>query len=165
MKIRRLQEELQQTKPFASARQEALVAVMKTADVVRRQIADLLEPQGVTPQQYNVLRILRGAGPEGLPTLSIGQRLIEQTPGVTRLVDRMEARGWVSRRRCTKDRRVVYACLTESGQVLLAALDPLLQNHEKNSTPLLADDDLVTLIELLDRLRAEKANGPDDAKG
>lgn len=156
MKIRKLQDELQQTRPFASTRQEALLAVMKTADVVRRQIASLLESHGVTMQQYNVLRILRGAGENGLPTLAIGQRLIEQTPGVTRLVDRMEARGWVCRRRCTNDRRVVYACVTEEGLGLLATLDPVLTKFETTSAPLLSDEDLMTLIKLLERMRADE---------
>jgi MarR family transcriptional regulator, organic hydroperoxide resistance regulator len=159
MKISKLQEELQQKRPFASRRQEALLAVMKTADVVRRQIASLLESHGVTLQQYNVLRILRGAGAKGLPTLSIGQRLIEQTPGVTRLVDRMEGRGWVSRKRCTEDRRVVYACITEEGLHLLATLDPVLTKYETNSAPLLSDEDLAALIKLLERMRAD---GNDD---
>jgi DNA-binding MarR family transcriptional regulator len=154
MKITRLQEELQQTKPFASPRQEAMLALMKTADGVRRGIAAVLEPHGVTMQQYNVLRILRGAGPKGIPTLSIVGRLIEETPGVTRLLDRMEARGWVKRERCERDRRVVYAIITESARELLARIDPLLAEFEKDSLPLLSEPEVQTLIALLERARA-----------
>ncbi len=151
MKIRRLQDELQQNKPFASKQEEAMLALMKTADVVRRRIASIMEPFGVTMQQYNVLRILRGAGPMGLPTLSIGQRLIEQTPGITRLLDRMEGRGWVTRLRCERDRRIVYAIITDAGLALLADIDAPLDGFNQTALPLLnlqQLDDLVTLLEL-----------------
>lgn len=154
MRITKLQEELQQTKPFASARQEAMLALMKTADGVRRGIATVLEPHQVTLQQYNILRILRGAGPKGIPTLSIAGRLIEETPGVTRLLDRMEARGWVKRVRCERDRRVVYAIITESALELLARIDPLLAEFEKDSLPLLSEPEVEALIALLERVRA-----------
>jgi DNA-binding MarR family transcriptional regulator len=154
VRITKLQEELQQTKPFASARQEAMLALMKTADGVRRGIATVLEPHQVTLQQYNVLRILRGAGPKGIPTLSIAGRLIEETPGVTRLLDRMEARGWVKRVRCERDRRVVYAIITESALELLARIDPLLAEFEKDSLPLLSEPEVEALIALLERVRA-----------
>ena len=83
----------------------------------------MIEPYGITPQQYNVLRILRGAGAEGLPTLSIGERMIEQTPGVTRLVDRLERKGLVERTPCAKDRRRVFCRMTAKGLELLKELD------------------------------------------
>ena len=102
-----LQTELRQTRPFASLQDEAGVGLLRTADVVRRRVAKVIEPAGITLQQYNVLRILRGAGPEGLPTLEIGARLIEQTPGSTRLVDCLERQGMVARERGVEDRRVV----------------------------------------------------------
>jgi DNA-binding MarR family transcriptional regulator len=158
MRVTKLQEELQQTKPFASPRQEAMLALMKTADVVRRGIAGVLEPHGVTLQQYNVLRILRGAGPQGIPTLSIAGRLIEETPGVTRLLDRMEARGWVKRERCEKDRRVVYAKITERALELLARIDPLLAEFERGSLPMLGEAEVQELIGLLERARARDDN-------
>lgn len=155
MKIRKLQEELQQSKPFATKQEEAMLAVMKTADGIRRRIAAMLEPFGVTLQQYNVLRILRGAGPQGLPTLSIGQRLIEETPGITRLLDRMEFRGWVSRVRCERDRRVVYATITESGLEVLTEIDPLLDAFNHTALPFLNDAQLEQLVALLELARAE----------
>src|ERR1700682_6278341 len=75
---------------FRSREQQATLSLLRTADAVKRRRAQVIEPYGITPQQYNVLRILRGAGPSGLPTLTIGERMIEQTPGTTRLVDRLE---------------------------------------------------------------------------
>ena len=80
-----LQREIGQKKPFRSSSQEAVLGILRTADVVRRFLARVLEPYDVTPQQYNVLRILRGSGAEGLPTLTIGERMLEDSPGVTRL--------------------------------------------------------------------------------
>src|SRR5258706_12493191 len=85
-------EELKQTKPFPSKRQEAAVALLRTADVIRRLFGAVVEPKGITVQQYNVLRILRGAGEPGLPTLDIAERMIETTPGITRLIDRLETK-------------------------------------------------------------------------
>src|SRR4030095_11952694 len=84
-----LQAEIRQRRPFQSVAHEAVVALMRTADLVRRQMTALVEPHGITLQQYNVLRILRGAGDEGVPTLEVSERMIEQAPGVTRLLDRL----------------------------------------------------------------------------
>src|SRR6202022_2294276 len=78
---------------FRSREQQATLSLLGTAAAVKRRLAQVIEPYGITPQQYNVLRILRGAGPSGLPTLTIGERMIEQTPGTTRLVDRLERKG------------------------------------------------------------------------
>ena len=83
MDVGSLRREIGQSRPFSSRRQEAALSLLKTADAVRRLIAGIVETEGVTPQQYNVLRILRGARPDGLPTLEIGRRMIEQAPGVT----------------------------------------------------------------------------------
>ena len=87
-----LQRELKQRKPFQSVAQEALLGLMRTTDMVRRQVAAVIEPHGITLQQYNVLRILRGGGTDGVPTLDIADRMIEQTPGITRLLDRLSRR-------------------------------------------------------------------------
>ncbi len=92
-----LAREIQQKRPFQSARQEAALGLLKTVDVLRLHISRVLEPFGVTDQQYNVLRILRGAGQDGLPTLEIAERMIERAPGITRLIDRLETKGLVSR--------------------------------------------------------------------
>ncbi|WP_321477792.1 MarR family transcriptional regulator [uncultured Paludibaculum sp.] len=152
-KTSRLQEELKQTKPFGSIYQEAALSVMKTADVFRRDTTRLLEPYEVTPQQYNVLRILRGAGADGIPTLAIGERLLEETPGMTRLLDRMEFKALVRRIRCEKDRRQVLCYLTEEGARLLATLDPLIEATDRNMAARLTPEEAETLVELLEKIR------------
>jgi len=113
-------------RPPRSAAHDAVVAVLRAADVVRRQTAAIVEPAGITVQQFNVLRILRGAeaaGRGGLPTLEVGSRMIEQTPGVTRLLDRLEAKRLVSRERCAADRRQHLCRITPLGLDVLAGLD------------------------------------------
>jgi DNA-binding MarR family transcriptional regulator len=147
-------EEIKQTKPFATKSQEAYVALLRTADDSKRLMADLLEPSGVTLQQYNVLRILRGAGQEGLPTLTIAERMIERTPGVTRLIDRMEKKGWVERRRCTEDRRRVWCTITRQGLDLLDGLDRPVDTVDATFSDALELDELTRLIDYLDRIRA-----------
>src|SRR4051795_1937402 len=123
-----IQHELKQTRPFASKGEEAGVALMRTADLLRRIGATVLGPHDLTEQQYNVLRILRGAGERGLPTLDIAERMIEETPGITRLIDRLEAKKLVSRERCLTDRRQVFCRITPSGLSLLTTLDtPMLE--------------------------------------
>src|SRR6476659_6067152 len=108
---------------FRSREQQACVGLLRTAEAVKRSLAHVIEPHGITPQQYNVLRILRGAGPDGLPTLTIGERMIEQTPGVTRLIDRLERKRLVARSPCATDRRRVFCVITEKGLELLRELD------------------------------------------
>lgn len=119
----RIQREIRQTRPFPSPSAEALVALLRTTDVVRGFLARRIEPYGVTLQQYNVLRILRGAGEAGLPTLEIAERMIEVAPGVTRLVDRLETKRLVRRERCHHDRRQILCWITPAGLALLQALD------------------------------------------
>lgn len=130
------------------------MAIMRTADVLRRHIAGVIEPYGVTMQQYNVLRILRGAYPDSLPTLEIGERLIERMPGITRLLDRLEEKGLVRRERDAQDRRLVNCWITRDGLDLLAPLDgPVLDADEELMRHLSARD-LSTLMRLLDRIRS-----------
>lgn len=154
LKSSRLQEEIQQTRPFRSRRQEAFLAILRSADLLRRGVAALLEPFGVTPQQYNVLRILRGAGPEGLPVLAIGVRLIEHTPGMTRLLQRLEAKGWVERSRNAGDRRQVDCRITPAGAELLARIDPVMEEADRRMLASLSSAQLDALIALLDDVRA-----------
>ena len=149
--------EIRQQKPFRSARQEAALGLLKTVDLLRRREAEVMEPFGVTDQQYNVLRILRGAGRDGLPTLEIAHRMIEQAPGITRLIDRLEKKGLVVRRRCETDRRQVYGVLAPAGRRLLARMDAPVARMDALLSPL-ADDDVATLIRLLDALRAGLAS-------
>jgi len=148
-----LQAELRQTRPFRTSGQEAVVGLMRTADVVRRYFGRLLEPFGVTLPQYNVLRILRGAGSEGLPTLAIAERMIEMTPGITRMLDRMEAKGLVWRERCPSDRRQVTCRLTKAGADLLADLDGVINEEDDGSLSMLSEKEQRTLIRFLDAIR------------
>jgi DNA-binding MarR family transcriptional regulator len=146
--------EIKQSKPFTSVGEEAVVGLMRTADVVRRHLAGVIEPEGITAQQYNVLRILRGAGGRGLPTLEIADRMIEQAPGITRMIDRLIAKQLVIRERCAEDRRVVYGAITEEGRRLLARLDDPVQQADRAALRALTAEDLRKLITLLDAVRA-----------
>jgi len=149
-----ISEEIKQSKPFHSRSQEAYLALLRTADDSRRFISHVLEHYGVTLQQYNVLRILRGAGSEGLPTLAVGERMLERTPGVTRLIDRMVKKGWVTRSRCTDDRRKVWCKITPSGLDLLGRLDEPVEIVDDTFLDVLDEHELEALIGYLDRLRA-----------
>ena len=139
---------------FRSREQQATLGLLRTADAVKRSLAQVIEPHGITPQQYNVLRILRGAGPAGLPTLTIGERMVEQTPGVTRLVDRLEGKGLVARTPCPDDRRRVFCRITEKGLELLTELDEPVNRWDAQAVSALAPAELASLIGLLDRVRS-----------
>ncbi len=154
MASRTLLEELQQSRPFDSPADEALVALMRTATLIRRAIAQRVEPYGISPAQYNVLRILRGAGPSGLPTLAVRDRLIEEAPGITRLIDKLEQAGHVHRARAGTDRRVVHCVISEKGLRLLDAMDTLIKETASlvaRGLPDLSEQD--QLIGLLQRVR------------
>jgi len=152
-----LQREIRQRRPFPSVAQEGVVSVMRTADLLRRQMAALVEPFGITVQQFNVLRILRGGGPDGLPTLEVGARMVEETPGITRLLDRLEAKGWVRRQRCPKDRRQHLCWITQQGRELLASLDEPVLRSSNESLKGLTRDEQSALVRLLDQVRAAHA--------
>jgi DNA-binding MarR family transcriptional regulator len=153
-KVSKIQEEIKQRKPFHSRSQEAVVALLRTSDIVRAYFEKFLEPYGVTLQQYNVMRILRGAGPPGLPTLDVSARMVQRTPGVTRLIDRLVRKKLVERRRSESDRRVVFCMLTDSGHTVLKELDTVIDHADETALEPLAPDDLQALIDLLDRVRA-----------
>src|SRR6188768_3244931 len=121
--ILRLREEIKQTKPFQDRTHAAALALILTADQSRRFMEILLAPVGISAEQYNVLRILRGAGEKGLPTLEIAARLLERNPGITRLVDKLEAKNLVCRARCATDRRQVFCTITDAGVDLLNNMD------------------------------------------
>jgi DNA-binding MarR family transcriptional regulator len=145
--------ELKQNKPFPSRAQEAAVSLLRTADVLRRLIGAVVEPNGITVQQYNVLRILRGAGERGLPTLEIAERMIESTPGITRLIDRLETKKLVARERCLTDRRQVFCLITTAGLALLTTLDAPILQATNTALGILKKTELTSLIDLLDRTR------------
>ena len=139
---------------FRSREQQAVLGLLRTADAIKRSLAHVVEPHGITPQQYNVLRILRGAGSDGLPTLTIGERMVEQTPGVTRLIDRLERKGLVVRTPCPKDRRRVFCQITTKGLDLLEELDEPVNRWDVQTVSILPPSDVDSLIKLLDRVRA-----------
>ena len=159
---RTVQEAIRQNKPFRFLGQEAMVALLVTGDAVRRRLEAFFGKDGrVTAQQYNVLRILRGAEPKGLPTLAIAERMLERTPGVTRLLDRLQAKGLVLRQRGGDDRRQVVCRISRKGLSLLASLDQAVEALDDELTSCLGDRDLRQLIDLLDQLRMhqEQASG------
>ncbi len=156
-KPRGLQAELKQRKPFRSSAQELSVGLLRTADVLRHVLADQVRAGGITLQQYNVLRILRGAGDEGLPTLEIADRMIERAPGVTRLIDRLEKKGFAERRRCSPDRRQILCFITEAGLRLLAKLDGPVTSAEEAFAQSLGRTTVRRLNRALETLRRRHA--------
>jgi len=152
--VSRIQQEIKQKRPFGSKAQEATIGLMRTADLVRRAVGHIVEPCGITPQQYNVLRILRGAGENGLPTLEIAERMIEETPGITRLIDRLETKRLVSRKRCKEDRRRVWCRITPEGLALLDKLDGPIRDADSLALGSLTSKELTQLVSLLDRARS-----------
>jgi len=150
-----LQKEIRQSKPFRSRGHEALLGLLRTASLLRQSMARTIDLHGITAQQYNVLRILRGAGEEALPTLEIAERLIEPNPGVTRLLDRLVARGFASRQRCPEDRRQVLCRITNEGLALLDAMGSDIDAMEASALDMLTPAEQDRLVGLLDRIRAE----------
>ncbi|MDH4042842.1 MAG: MarR family transcriptional regulator [Gemmatimonadota bacterium] len=153
-----IQQEIRQTRPFQSIGQEAVVALFRTADLVRRYYGEVVEREGVTLQQYNVLRILRGAGPSGLPTLEVAERMVQRAPGITRMIDRLEVRGWVHRRRTSADRRQIHCVITAEGLALMKRLDEPVDAADHTAVRGLAKRDQQRLIGLLDAVRAAHAD-------
>ena len=150
----KLRDELKQTRPFSSSAHEAVVSILRTAALVQRRIAQVVEGSGITIQQYNVLRILRGAAPVGLPTLAIRDRMIEEAAGITRLLDKLEQAGHVVRERSTPDRRQVLCQITPAGLRLLTQLDEPVDIANDQALSMLDDSEKRDLVELLGAVRA-----------
>ena len=149
-----LQDEIKQTRPFRSSAEEVVVSVLRTAAVIQRHLAQVVEAHGVTIQQYNVLRILRGAGDAGLPTLAIRDRMVEEAAGITRLLDKLESAGYVVRERSTPDRRQVLCHITPKGEALITSLDGPMDVANQRAGSNLDDDERTQLIDLLGAIRA-----------
>jgi MarR family transcriptional regulator, organic hydroperoxide resistance regulator len=154
---RGLQAELKQNIPFASREQEAYLALLRTADALQTEVEAWLKEFGLTGTQYNALRILRGAGPEGLPCREIGQRMITHDPDITRLLNRLEDRGFVKRTRAKNDRRVICGKITPAGLKLLREMDSPLEKRGREMLRHVGQEKLEELIELLELVRSEKA--------
>ena len=150
-----LQREIKQRRPFGTRAQEATIALLRTADVVRRRLAQTVDPHGITLQQYNVLRILKGAAPDPLPTLEIAERMIEAQPGITRLLDRLVEKGLVRRERCADDRRQVHCWVTNEGLDLLADLDPIVDEADRAAVASLSAAQVEQLLRLLEVVRTD----------
>ena len=148
-----VKDEIKQTRPFASPADEVVVTLLRTADKLRTALSAVVEPNGITLQQYNVLRILRGAGEAGLPTLEIAARMIEHNPGITRLLDRLETKKLVRRERCPQDRRQVLCCATPLALRTLRDIDGPLEHAAKRAIAGLERARLAELVRLLDAIR------------
>ncbi len=152
-----LKEELKQSRPFRAPAQEVTIALLRTASIVNRQFARIVEPHGLSLAQYNVLRILRGAGADGLPTLAIRDRMIDEGSTVTRLLDKLEDAKLVSRDRSRPDRRQVLCRLTHEGATLLGTLDPVIDAAHEVTTTAVSADERQQLLAVLATIRAQLA--------
>lgn len=156
----RLAREIRQGRPLGAG-EEAFLNLLRTAAVLERALGGVLRPAGLTATQYNVLRILRGAGPDGLACSTVGERMVTPVPDVTRLLDRLEARGWVERQRGVADRRVVEVRITAAGSELLAGLDPVVEEWIRSRFAHLAAPQLARLVETLETLRDDPPEDDD----
>jgi DNA-binding MarR family transcriptional regulator len=150
---RNLQTELKRSKPFSSLEQEAMLSLARTAARLDHDMLDVLKPYRLTPTQYNALRILRGAGPDGLCRNEVRDRLVARVPDATRLLDRLEETGLVVRGREGGDRRFVRARITRKGLDLLARLDQVVIDLHQQQLGHLGRAKLRTLIDLLAEAR------------
>jgi DNA-binding MarR family transcriptional regulator len=144
-----LQEEIQQTRPFASRQEEAFLNIARTNSLLQDAFERMLRPHGISITQYNVLRMLRGAEPEGLCRNEVRDRLLTRMPDVTRLLDRMEAAGLVNRERSSADRRLVSTQLTAAGRKLVDSLDAAAEQEHMVLLSHMSDGQLKKLVELL----------------
>ena len=161
---RGLQAELKQKIPFASREAEAYLSLLRTTDALQTQVEAQLKEFGLTGTQYNALRILRGAGPEGLACREIGERMITRDPDVTRLLDRLEDRGFVQRMRAKHDRRVIYGKITVAGLKLLREMDAPLEKFGREMLRHVGQEKLKQLIELLELVRRGRTVQRRDAE-
>lgn len=149
----RLGQEIRQGRPFANREEEVFLSLQRTASLLMTALARDLKAHDLTPAQYNLLRILRGAGSEALTCGEIGERLVSPGPDVTRLLDRLEQRGLLARERDPEDRRIVRARITDEGLAVLARLDAPVEKTMTRLLGHLGEERLRTLCELLDKAR------------
>lgn len=148
----RLRAEIKQRQPFTRV-EEAFLNLLRTANLFEQHHARFFKPWGLTPTQYNALRILRGSHPGSLPCSEVGERMVTPVPDVTRLLDRLEAKGLVHRGRDPADRRVVRVEVSDTGLELLAGIDEPLEEWLAAQLGHLPDGELQRLSELLERAR------------
>jgi DNA-binding MarR family transcriptional regulator len=158
-----LKDEIEQSIPFSSAHEEALLNLVRTADRLSRAMQRIIRPWGVTATQYNVLRILRGAGREGLTCSEIGRRLLTADPDITRLLRRLRALKLIRQHRDRNDHRVVRTVIAESGLRLLEEMDPAVRQAPDELLGHMSADEIARLTRLLERARERCAGAHDDA--
>jgi DNA-binding MarR family transcriptional regulator len=149
----KIERELKQTKPARLLEEETSLNILRTAEVVTQQTSDLLRPYDLSPTQYNVLRILRGAGSAGVTCKDISERMITRDPDVTRLLDRLARRGLIRRDRADTDRRYVTVRMTAAGLALVNDLDRHVDQLHRRIMKRLQPDRLRTLVDLLEQVR------------
>jgi len=152
-----VQAEIRQSRPFRSRKQEATIALLRTASVVGRSLARVLEPWSLSLAPYNALRIIAGAGTSGIATLSIRERMIEEGTTITRILDKLEASGYVRRERSLPDRRQVMCFATAGGRRLLDKIDPIVDTADEEAVASLAARDLDRFVAMLDTVRSANA--------
>lgn len=155
-----LKQEIKQKRPFRSVQEEVVLALARTADLLSAPMNELLRTADLSASQYNVLRILRGAGDEGLPCGEISSRMVRRDPDLTRLLDRLEARGLVKRARGVADRRVVTATITPAALELLEELDEPVDEMLKRTLAGVPVSRLKMLLEILEEFRSAAAKPP-----
>lgn len=148
-----LREEIGQQKPFRTMEEETLLNVLRTADQLSLIIQKTLRPYGITMTQYNVLRILRGAGPDGLSCSTIGELMVAHDPDITRLLGRLEKMKLVRRRRNKKDRRQICTQISEKGLDCLSELDDVVDRTNRELLGHLSRESMQQLISLLEEAR------------
>jgi len=173
--LSRLKEEIAQTRPFATTAEEAMLNLMRTADCLNRAVHREIRKWGITSTQYNVLRILRGAQPNGLPCAAIGDRMIAAEPDITRLLARLKVQKFVRQQRGKADRRVVFTQITPAGLDLLAQMDAPVESMTGEMFGHMTEEDLRRLVSLLEDARTRCGDlphpptcdgnpGPDECK-
>ena len=144
---------LEQARSFSSPQEEALLTLMRSADQMQRAMHQRLKPAGLTPTQFNVLRILRGARPAGLTCSAIGSRMITTEPDITRLLGRLKKQKLLCQQRDTQDRRVVWNHISESGLESLASIDQLVEEAPRDLLKELTGTEVQELTRLLKKIQ------------
>jgi DNA-binding MarR family transcriptional regulator len=152
----KIYEEIKQDKPHRMPSQTAVITIFRTADVLRHAVERSLSVFSLSNEQYNVLRILRGAGESGLPTLEISSRMLSRSPNITRLIDRLIAKKLARRSPSKEDRRIVIVSITSQGLELLSHLDGVVDTVFSNFPPT-TNAEMKTLLDVLDRIREHMA--------
>jgi len=149
----KLRDEIKQSKPFSGLEQEALLNIRRTSGYIEHVFQQILKQHSLTEPQYNVLRILRGAGPDGLRCAEIGERMITRDPDVTRLLARLQKQRMIERKRDSRDRRVVHSRISGGGTKVLKELDPVVEAAAVSLLKHVSQAKLGLLIDLMEEVR------------